>query len=285
MKKRMTALVLAAVMVIVSLCFAGCSDKKPAEGEGTTAAPVSAPANNDLDDVKTAGKLVIGITYFSPMNYFENNELVGFETEFATAVCKKLGVTPEFKEIEWGQKVFELNSKNIDCIWNGMTIADDLKPQIDFSEAYMANKQVCVVKTSNADSLKDLASMDGKSVAVESGSAGDTMAKATAELSKNVIGVSAQADTLKEVKAGTADIAVIDAVMAYSMVGESTDFNDLTVVDIFDDSANEEYGIGFRKGSTLTDAVNTAIHELAADGILDQIAKTYGLESRILIEK
>lgn len=285
MKKRIFAVVMAVVMLFACLAFAGCQDKETNKGNEAGSTAPAASAKDDLAAVKTNGKMVIGITYFAPMNYFnDNNELTGFETDFANAVCEKLGVQAEFKEIVWETKLLELNSGNIDCIWNGMTIKEDLKGQLDFSEAYMANKQVCVVKTSNAEKYKDLAGIDGASVAVETGSAGDTIANETAELSKNVIGVSAQSDTLKEVKAGTADVAVIDAVMAYSMVGEDTDFSDLTVIDLFDDSANEEYGIGFRTGSTLTAEINKIMHELAADGTLAQIAKNYGLESRILIE-
>lgn len=292
MKKRVLALVLAVVMVFVAFAFAACSDtKKPDDSQGGEAGSSAPQAtedkvkdNTDLDDVKTAGKLVIGVTYFSPMNYFDDEgKLTGFETDFATAVCEKLGVTPEFKEIIWDKKIFELDSKNIDVVWNGMTIKSDLAEQIDFSEAYMANKQVCVIKADKADAYTDIASMAGAAVCAEAGSAGESTANANAGLSEKFLAVSAQSDALKEVKAGTSDIAIIDAVMAYSMVGEDTDFSDLKVLDVFNDSANEEYGLGFRKGSSLTAEINKIMHELAADGTLDQIAKKYGLESRVLI--
>lgn len=101
----------------------------------------------DLAYVKEKGELIIGITYFAPMNYEnEDKELVGFETEFAKAVCAKLGVEPKFVEINWDAKEVELNAKNIDCIWNGMTITEERVANMSISVPYMANKQVMVSK-------------------------------------------------------------------------------------------------------------------------------------------
>ena len=290
MKKKIIALLLCALMVFVTVAFAACSKTPAGTDEETTAAPggeettAAAPVVDDLAYVQDKGTMMIGYTDFAPMNYMDKDgELIGFDTDLAKAVCAKLGVTPVFQEIKWETKVINLDAKEIDCIWNGMTIRDELKAEIDFSEAYMANKQVVVIRAADADKYTDLASLAGAAVAVEAGSAGEDAAKADEGLSKNVIAVSAQTDALKEVKAGASDVAVLDATMGYSMVGEGTDFSDLLVLDAFDDSANEEYGIGFRKGSTLTDAVNAALEALAADGTLAQIAKTYGLETRILI--
>lgn len=115
------------------------------------------PADDTLDTadweyIKAKGTLVIGITYFQPMNYLDaNNELTGFETEFAKEVCKILGVTPVFQEISWNSKEMELNGKTIDCIWNGMTIDDERKETMQLSTPYMNNKQVLVVKSDNVD--------------------------------------------------------------------------------------------------------------------------------------
>ncbi len=102
----------------------------------------------DLAYVKDKGELIIGITYFSPMNYEnEEKELVGFETEFAKAVCEKLGVEAKFVEINWDSKEIELNAKNIDCIWNGMTITEEGTQNMSISVPYMHNKQVMVAKS------------------------------------------------------------------------------------------------------------------------------------------
>ena len=101
----------------------------------------------DLAYIKEKGKMTIGITLFAPMNYYDDNkELIGFETEFAKAVCEKLGVEAEFVEINWDTKEIELNAKSIDCIWNGMTITEERLANMSISVPYMQNKQVMVAK-------------------------------------------------------------------------------------------------------------------------------------------
>ncbi len=106
-----------------------------------------AVTEGDLAYIKDKGEMIIGITLFAPMNYEDDNqELIGFETEFAEAVCAKLGVEANFVEINWNSKEIELNSKNIDCIWNGMTITDERLENMSISVPYMENKQVMVSK-------------------------------------------------------------------------------------------------------------------------------------------
>lgn len=106
-----------------------------------------AVTEGDLAYIKEKGELIVGITLFAPMNYYENDKLVGFETEFAEAVCEKLGVKAKFVEINWNSKEIELNAKNIDCIWNGMTITEERVANMSISVPYMQNKQVMVAKT------------------------------------------------------------------------------------------------------------------------------------------
>ena len=102
---------------------------------------------SDWEYIQNKGKLVVGITIFAPMNYHdENGELIGFETEFAKAVGEKLGLEIEFQVIEWNSKETELASKNIDCIWNGMTITEERAENMQISIPYMENKQAVVVK-------------------------------------------------------------------------------------------------------------------------------------------
>ncbi len=190
-------------------------------------------------------------------------------------MCEKLGVTPEFVEIDWDQKVFELQSKNIDCIWNGMTIKDDLKENMDFSIPYSGNMQVCVINSANADVYTDLASMANAKIVVEAGSAGESSVEAEEALQNaQLTTLQAQRDTLLELKSGTADVAVIDAVMAYASVGEGTDYDDLMVVEGIELS-KEEYGIGLRKGSDMTEKINEALQELADDGTVAALAEKY----------
>ncbi len=103
-------------------------------------------AESDWEYIKNKGEMIIGITLFAPMNYEVNGELTGFETEFAEAVCAKLGVKAKFQVIDWNSKETELASKNIDCIWNGMTITEERAENMAVSIPYMENKQVVVVK-------------------------------------------------------------------------------------------------------------------------------------------
>lgn len=117
-------------------------------GEKETDAFKQADKDSDYKYVMDKGELVIGITYFAPMNYQnEDGELIGFETEFAKAVCAELGVNAKFQEISWAAKETELAAKNIDCIWNGMTITPEREENMSVSIPYMQNKQVKVVKS------------------------------------------------------------------------------------------------------------------------------------------
>ena len=117
-------------------------------GDKETDAFKQAETDSDYKYVMDKGELIIGITYFAPMNYEnEDGELVGFETEFAKAVCAELGVNAKFQEISWAAKETELAAKNIDCIWNGMTITAEREENMSISIPYMQNKQVKVVKS------------------------------------------------------------------------------------------------------------------------------------------
>lgn len=260
MKKRIMAIILAAAAAI-GLCGCNGGEKK------------------DWDYIKDKGELVVGITYFKPMNYFDDStgELTGFETEFTTSVCNKLGVKPKFQEINWDNKTFELESKTIDVIWNGMTVSEKLGEKMIFSTPYIRNRQVAVIKKSNADKYKDIASMANASVTAEIGSAGETAVTSNETLSKNYNGSAAQKDVLMEIKAGTTEIGVIDYVMAKASVGDGTDYDDLMIVDGVN-LAPEEYAVGIRKTDIeLQKKINAAIDEMVKDGSLKALCEKYGL--------
>ena len=229
-------------------------------------------------------EFVIGITYFEPMNYFDdNNELVGFETEFATAVCEKLGLTPKFQEIDWKAKETELNSGAIDCIWNGMTITDERKENMGISNPYMENKQVLVVNSEDLAKYSDAANLADAYIVAEEGSAGETVATENSYFADSKFtAVGTQANALMEVKSGTADGALVDYVASIGMIGEGTDYENLVVVEAFDFNP-EEYGIAFRKDDTETIAkFQKAIDELMADGTIETIAKKYKLQDLLV---
>lgn len=280
MKLKQVCCVLFALLMLFALT--ACSTPVPAAqatvAPEATEAPTAAPAaDDDWSYIKNKENLVIGYTLYEPMNYLENDKLVGFDTEFAEAVCKKLGVEPKFVEIVWETKEVELSAKTIDCIWNGMTIDDERLQNMSISQPYVKNMQVIVIKSDNSSAYTDTASLAGKTIAAEAGSAGENCVQDNADLSKGTyVPVVKQTDALLEVKAGTSDAAVLDYVLAKTMVGEGTDFSDLQILQGVE-LAVEEYGIGFRKGSTATEVVNAAINELIADGTMQQLADKYGV--------
>ena len=218
-------------------------------------------------------KLVIGYTIYEPMNYMEDGKLTGFDTEFAEAVCEKLGVEPEFVEINWDTKFVTLDAKQIDCIWNGMTISDEVKENCDVSKAYVKNAQVVVMKKDVIADYADVESLKGLKFAAEAGSAGEDAIKANG-LDGNYKPVSLQTDALLAVIGGQADACVIDITMAKSMTAEGTSYDGLTYSL---ELTTEEYGIGFRKGSELTAKVDAIIDELNEDGTLPALAEKYSL--------
>ena len=271
--KKLLALLLAGVMSASLLAGCGGNTNTPAGNEGTQ----DTGSASDLAHIEETGILKIGYTVYEPMNYTdtETGEFTGFDTEFSQAVCEKLGVEPEFIEIVWDTKQVSLESGEVDCLWNGMTITDSLKQNISVSDPYVQNTQVVVAKTENKDAYANYANLVGKTVAVEAGSAAQDVAEADENLSQaNLVTVSKQTDALLEVKSGTADAAIFDRTMAENMIGEGTDFADLTICGVFHE---EQYGIGFRKGSDLCDKVNEIMAEMKADGSLQTLADKYGL--------
>ena len=254
--KKLFALLLAALMI--TSCFAGCGSA----------------ADSDMAYVKEKGTLIVGITDYAPMDYKdENGEWTGFDAEFARLVAEKLGVDVEFFVLaDWGKKFYELETKNIDCIWNGMTITEEVELNTNCSDPYVINAQVVVMKAdviANYDSAESLA---GLTFAVESGSAGEDALKVL-DIT-DYIAVQDQGAAVMEVAAGTSDACVIDITMANAMTGEGTSYADLASGIAL---TSEEYGIGFRKDSDLTAEVNKIMAELIADGTLPALAEKYGL--------
>ena len=242
--------------------------------------------SSDLAYVKDKGTLVIGITLFAPMDYYEEGnttDLKGFEADFARAVCEKLGVTPTFQVISWEAKESELNSKNVDCLWNGLTITDARKNTMSISTPYMANKQVLITKSENADKYSSAGSLKGATVVAEKESAGEEVATSDAFFEgANYTAVDSMAKAIMEVSSGTADAAVIDYVTGIGSIGEGTNYTNIVMVSGAN-FADEEYGIAFRKDSDITPEVNKAIDELAKDGTLRTIAEKYKLGGQLLV--
>ena len=283
---------LAASLLALSLCFslAACSggtsapadtgtpeSTAPAETTPAETAPAETAAESDLSYVQTKGTLVVGITDFAPMDYKdENGEWIGFDADMAKAFAESLGVDVEFLEINWDNKLMELDTKGIDVIWNGMTINDEVKAGASVSEPYCRNGQVVVVPAAKAEDYQTVESLSGLNFAVENGSAGAAQLDA---LGLSYVAKTTQADALLEVASGASDACVIDLLMAGAMIGEGTSYPDLTYTVQLND---EEYGVAFRKGSDLVDAFNEFWSAAYADGTVMETATTYGVQESVI---
>ena len=276
MKRLVSAFLAGAMALSLAACggAASTSTAASASASASGSAAASQAAGSDLDYIKGKGKLVIGYTVYEPMNYTDaDGNFTGFDTELATAVCEKLGVEPEFVEINWDTKIVELDAKSIDCIWNGMTLTDEIQSNAACTKAYAKNAQVVVMK-SDAD-YSSTADLVGKTVVAEAGSAGESAIQDDESLSQaDYVSKSVQTDCLMEVAAGTADAAVLDLTLATAMIGEGTDYANLAIKDELN---AEEYGVAFRKGSDVAEAVNAAFDELKADGTMQKLADKYSL--------
>ena len=228
---------------------------------------------SDTDYIQKKGTLVVGVTSYEPMDYQDaSGQWTGFDAEFAQAVAKELGVEAQFIEIDWDNKFFELDSKAIDCIWNGMTITEEVKRNTSVSDPYVKNAQVVVMPKDTAEGYDAVELLQGLNFAVEAGSAGEAAVKDLTGVT--CTSVQSQASALMETAAGTADACVIDITMANAMTGPGTGYENLVIAM---ELSSEEYGIGFRKDSDLTQKVNDIMKNLMADGTLDALAAKYSL--------
>ena len=264
--KKVIAILLCMAMV---LTFAACA-AKPAESA------------SDLDYIKGKGTLVVGITDFEPMDYQnEAGEWIGFDADMAKAFAESLGVKAEFVEIDWDNKIMELDAKTIDCVWNGMTLTDEVTSAMSCSNAYCNNSQVVVVPADKAADFQSVDACSALNFAVESGSAG----KAEVEkLGYSFTEVKDQATALMEVAAGTADAAVIDSLMAGAMVGAGTSYENLCFTVSLNEAEGEQYGVGFRKDSDLAQALNDFFAASYQDGSMQACAETYGIQAALIAQ-
>ena len=253
-----------------------------ASGEDAAPAADQTAADSDMAYVQSKGTLVVGITDFAPMDYQnESGEWIGFDADMAKAFAESLGVSVEFVEIDWDNKILELGSKSIDCVWNGMTLTDEVTSAMSCSNAYCNNSQVVIVPADKAADYADVEACKALSFAVEAGSAG--MAEVE-KLGASFTEVKDQATALMEVAAGTSDAAVIDSLMAGAMVGEGTSYDSLTYTVSLNAEEGEQYGVGFRQGSDLADALNDFFAAAYADGSMQACAETYGIQAALIAQ-
>ncbi len=267
--KKLLALTLT---LLLSFSLTACG------GPETENAGASA-SESDLAYVKEKGSLVVGITDFEPMDYKdENGDWIGFDADMAKAFAESLGVSVEFVVIDWDNKVMELDGKTIDCVWNGMTLNDEVKSAMACTNPYLNNGQIVIVPKDVADQYQDKESLKDLTFAVEAGSAGEAQAT---ENGLSFTPVNTQADALMEVASGTSDGAIIDSLMAAAMVGDGTGYADLTYTVSLN---SEEYGVGFRKDSDLAAALNAFFSSSYEDGSMMTCATTYGVSAAVIAQ-
>ena len=255
MKKFLASLSLLLAMVVGMFAFAGCNKDKSA-----------------LQAVKDAGKLVVGVTVYPPMDYIdeETGDWTGFDADLAKMFADELGVNCQIVIITWANKVAELNSNQIDLVWNGMTASEELGQNIDFSVSYAKNAQVAVVKADSAIATKD--QIKTAKIAVEQGSAGATVAEEEIGAT-NLSKLEKQLDALSDVKAGASEVAIIDITMAQSIVGKG-DYADLKIVEGVS-YGDEIFAVGLKKGSDLKEKLDEFLKAKYADGTMTELAAKY----------
>lgn len=247
MKKTIAILMAAATVCAGTMGFAACSDDA----------------------------LVIGVTDYEPMDYRnEDDEWVGFDAELAAKVFGNLGYKIKFQEISWETKIVTLKAKEIDVIWNGMTVTDELKENLTLSDVYLENLQYGLVKTEYQADYTSAASLTGKKVAVEAGSAAASLLN---DVQCTLNKLDTQSAAVMEAAAGTSDIAIVDYTMARTLTSEGSDYYGvLTAVDL--GFAPEEYAVGFRKEDTeLCAKVNEQLKALKESGFIRELAQKYGV--------
>ncbi len=253
MKKLLTAFIATLLAVVSLFTFTACGKVE------------------DEKAIKEAGKIVVGITDYAPMDYQdENGKWIGFDAELAEMFAEELGVTCEFFEIaDWGAKATELMGNQFDLIWNGMTATDELAEQIDLSIPYAKNAQVLIVKKGTTVDKNNVKNM---TIAVESGSAGEKVAQNEIKVTA-LNSVASQLSALLEVKAGTSQGALIDLTMAESVVGKN-EFDSLEIAEGIS-YGDEVFSVGLRKNSDLTEKLNAFLKAKYADGTMTELLKKY----------
>ena len=281
MKKRLLSLFLVTAASATMMTGCGAAQKEDVNSSADIAEQTDAgdSASSDVEAIKEKGKMIVGITDFAPMDYKDDNgEWIGFDADMAKEIASSLGVEAEFVEIDWDNKILELENGSIDVVWNGMTLTLEVSGAMECTNAYCNNAQVVVVKADVADKYSDKDSLKDLTFAVESGSAGEA---AATENGLNYLAVKSQADAVMEVEAGTSDGCIIDLLMAGAMIGEGTGYQDLAhTVEL----TSEEYVVGCRKGSDLAAYINEQMKNLYDNKTMTDIATKYGVQEAVVAQ-
>ncbi len=260
------ALALAAAAVLLT----GCG----ADSKATTS--ILSDGESDLDYVRSKGALVVGITDYTPMDYKEGDDWVGFDAELSRAFAESIGVDIEFKEIDWDSKIELLEKGDIDCIWNAMTMTDELTETISCSEPYLSGGQVVVMNADKVEQYSTIEECQHMLFAVEGGSTGEALIK---DMNFRYAPYPTQKEALESVCQNKSDAAIVDSVIAGYSIASVQGFETLGYKLVLND---EKICIGFRQGSDITEVVNDFLEAAHEDGTIYEIADKYGIRGEVL---
>ena len=267
MKKRIAFLLIG--MLLVSLIAVGCGSEPVDQDQDEEEQDLS------LEEIKEKGVFVLGLDdSFPPMGFRDDKgEIAGFDIDLAREVAKRLDVEVELKPIDWDGNILSLNNKDIDVIWNGLTITESRQKEIEFSDPYLENRQIIVIQAgSDIATKQDLAD---KAVGVQLGSSGEEALNAETDVVdtlKDIVKYSNYTEALLDLTAGRVEAVVIDEVVGKYYISKRPD--EYAVAE--DDFGDEEYGIGFRKGEfAFRDEVNRILDEIVADGTAAKISEKW----------
>ena len=268
-RRALISLLLAVMLMVLTACGGKSEDGSSVLKEG----------QSDLSYVQDKKTLVVGITDFTPMDYRSGDEWVGFDAELAEKFAESLGVSAELTEIDWDEKTDLLEKGTIDCIWNGMTLTEELQAEISCTDSYLSNSQVVVMPKEEMEKYSTLDECQHFLFALEEGSTGEALIK---DKNYRYTPYATQKDALQSVKDEQADATVIDIIMASYYTSEGQDFSDLG----FSIPLNDEtICVGFRKDSDLTAKANEFIAKCYDDGTMKELAEKYGIEKVLLGEE
>lgn len=266
------------VILVLALALTGCSSPKPADNQPAD----NASQDTSWDDIKAKGYFTVGLDdSFPPMGFRdEKGEIVGFDIDMAKKAAEKMGVDVKFQPVVWSGIIMELDNKNIDLVWNGMTITAERQEKINFSKPYLANQQIIIVKKDSA--IKTKADLAGKKVAVQAGSSAVDAVKAEEAIYKSLgdlVEFGNYTEALMDVNVGRMDAVVIDEVVGRYYIAKEPSL--YTVLE--DNFGSEEYGIGIRKTDAAFQAeLQKAIDAMIADGSAKEISEKWFGEDIVL---
>lgn len=276
MKKRVLCAALASMMALsMTACSSGSTATTAAETKASEAETTTEEASSEkAEETTEGGTLIVGFDQdFPPMGFLgDNGEYTGFDLELAQEVAKRLGLEYKAQPIAWDAKDMELESGNIDCIWNGFTITGR-EDDYTWTEPYMANTQVFVVRNDSGIAGKD--DLAGKVVECQADSSAEAALKEDPDLTATFAQLLTTADynsAFMDLQQGAVDAIAMDVIVAgYQIQQRNADFI------ILDDSLSaEEYGVGFKKGNTeLRDKVQATLEDMAKDGTMKEISEKW----------